>query len=112
MWALNRTINLKWDSWESYKFNLYSIDTKFNPLKAIYLISKRTNEWNHKFIYIWQTEDLSTRFDNHHKQSCFERNWYNCIWILQVKLQSDRDYIEKDLIKNNNPLSCNEIFNS
>lgn len=109
---LNRTITLKWKLWKEYTFNLYAKDTNFNSVKAIYLISKRSNEWNHTFIYIWQTEDLSTRFGNHHKQQCFEQNGYNCIGVMQIASQSDRDYIEKDLIEHNSPLSCNVTYNT
>lgn len=107
MVTLNKTKTLSGKSWTNYTFNLYTIDTSFNSVKAIYFVSKRTNEGFHTILYIWQTDDLKTRFINHHKQTCFNKNWWNCIWVMQVPKQSDRDLIEEDLISNYKP-TCNE----
>jgi len=108
MTDFNKTITLGGTSWKNYIFNLYSIDTSFNPVKAIYIVCELTeNNSKYSLIYIWQTDDLSTRFVSHHKQACFDRNWANCIGVLQVARQEDRDFIEKDLISRYKPM-CNE----
>ncbi len=61
-----------------YQFEAYSWDTAFDEVGAVYIITGRTVKpeggVTHARIYIGQTADLSERFDNHHKISCFERH--------------------------------------
>lgn len=86
-------------SWKKYTFNVYLSNTEFKNVGGVYLISKRNHETRkHNFIYIGQTQDLSTRFDNHHRQDCFDRHWYNCISVHSENNETVRLQIEKDLI--------------
>ena len=101
------TIELTGVSSKKYTFNVYSSDTSFKAIGAVYLISKRNHiNRNHDFIYIWETGDLSTRFDNHHRQSCFDKNWYNCISVYTENNEDERLEIETDLIDKYDP-PCN-----
>ncbi len=103
------TISLNGCSGKIYSFNIYSIDTSFNALGAVYYISKRSNE-NHSHIYLGITEDLSTRFNNHHKQACFDKLKANCISVLLNSSEKDRKKIEEDILCNYN-FPCNEVNN-
>lgn len=77
----------------------------------MYVFTKRTEKQDgsgtHAIIYIGKTEDLSTRFDNHHKEDCIFKHGANKICVRQVDFENERDIIEKDLIKNYNPV-CND----
>lgn len=102
------TIELTWISGKKYTFIVYSSDTVFKAIGGIYMISKRNNqEKTHKFIYIWETGDLSTRFSNHHRQSCFDQRWYNCISVYLEDDEDERLIIEEDLIDEYD-LPCNK----
>lgn len=111
MSIINNNVTLNGVSKKQYTFKLYTLDTKFNPVKAIYSVWKLiNNNTAYRPLYIWQTNSLSDRFQGHHKQSCFDRNQANCIWVMQISKQEDRDYIEEDLLWKYN-LVCNTQLN-
>lgn len=99
----------KGKSGRSYSFEVYPIGTAFKALGAVYAFTKRivTNGvGNHDFIYIGLTNDLSTRFDNHHKDACIEKSGANCISVHLNNTESQRLDIETDLCRLHNP-PCN-----
>ncbi|MCY3645600.1 MAG: hypothetical protein OXH07_01315 [Chloroflexi bacterium] len=57
-----------------YRYEIYPIGTSFNALPGNYIFAKinTSNRW--AAIYAGETEDLSTRFDNHHQQACINRH--------------------------------------
>jgi hypothetical protein len=87
------------------------MDQRFNQVGGIYIITKRfmsdAGEFKHQFIYIGQTEDYSTRFDDHHKAGCFARNGATCICTLLEDDEDIRFAIETDLIRQFAP-PCND----
>jgi excinuclease UvrABC nuclease subunit len=104
------TLDLTGSSGKKYKFYVYELGTSFKKVGGVYAITKRTSSQgsnSHSVIYIGKTDDLSERFDNHHKQDCVDKNGANRICVRQVESEADRDSIEKDLIKNYQP-KCNE----
>ncbi len=105
------TIEFTGESGGKYKFYVYALNTSFQVVGGLYVFTKRTEKQDgtgtHEIIYIGKTEDLSTRFHNHHKSDCISKNGANRICVRQVNLEKDRDSIEKDLIKHYNPV-CNE----
>ena len=104
------TLTLTGASGAKYTFNVYPYDTEFKEIAAVYYISKRTEKadgtGNHTNIYVGQTEDLSTRFDDHHDESCFKRNGANCKSILAESSKKRRLEIEADLVSALTP-PCN-----
>lgn len=101
--------NWKGSSGASYSFQIYPIETNFKALGAVYIFTKRTvanGNGSHDFIYIGQTEDLSTRFDNHHKAACITKNGANCISVHLNSNESKRLEIETDLCRLHKP-PCN-----
>ncbi len=106
-------LTLKGCSGKEYTFGVYTIDTTFKAIGGVYYISKRTvsnNKGSHHKIYIGITEDLSARFNNHHKASCFKKYNANCISVLVENIKSNREEIERDLLCNYN-FPCNEQLN-
>jgi len=92
-------------SGKQYSFKMYPWGTQFKALGAVYLI---LHEGNPRFdlLYVGQTDDLSTRFDNHHKQPCFDRNRRTHIAVLVEQSEAARLRIESDLIQKYKP-GCN-----
>lgn len=106
------TIAFTGASGATYDFDVYPWGTGFKKdYGAVYFVTKRGKNaeggYSHTRIYLGETEDLSTRFDNHHKQDCFDRNEANCICIHGEQDESARLRIEKDLIDKYHP-PCND----
>jgi len=104
------TITLTGVSGASYTFNIYPWGTSFRAVAAVYAVTKRYTDskrgHTHTVLYVGQTEDLSTRFDNHHKAACFTRNGANCICTDPEESESTRREVETDLIESYKP-RCN-----
>lgn len=106
------TVSFTGASGKKYDFNAYSWGTSFKQsYGAVYFITKRSKNpkggYSHTEIYVGQTEDLSTRFDDHHKQNCFNRYNANCICIYGEQNENTRLEIEQDLLDNYD-LPCND----
>ena len=107
--SANQPQTLTGKSGKKYKFLVYALGTEFKPVGAVYAITKRVPNragGSHTVIYIGQTADLSERFDDHHKATCFTRNGANCIGVHQEASEARRLAIEKDLIDAYDP-PCN-----
>lgn len=90
-----------------YEFELYDFPPHFKKhIGAVYIISKDTNDGNHKPIYIGITEDISERFDNHHKMDRILKYDPTHIGIYFESNEQKRLEIETDLIKGLKP-PCN-----
>lgn len=101
------SVSLTGASGHSYNFEVFPWQTQFNRVGAVYCVLKRKPEGNYTILYIGHTGDLSTRFDDHHKQLCFDRNRKTHIGIHPEPTESRRLAIERDLLGNYNPL-CND----
>lgn len=105
------TIDLKGKSGKTFSFYIYDLTTTFKAVGGVYVFTKATtntdNSITHEIIYVGMTEDLSTRFTNHHKKDCYTKKGANRICVRQVEQQTDREQLEKDLILNYNP-HCND----
>lgn len=97
-----------------YEFIIYTLDTEFKAVGGIYIFTKRYKDgdkYSHTFIYCGKTDDLSTRFDNHHKAACIKKNNANCLCVMSVSTEKERTAIEKDILEGNDFI-CNEVLNS
>ena len=105
------TITFTGVSGARYQFDVYPFGASFKDIGVIYVITNRhPNErggYSHHRIYIGQTEDLSERFDNHHKYDCFVRENANCICVFGLDSEDRRLDIESDLLDNYSP-PCND----
>ncbi len=93
-------------SGEKYEFIVYLWGTPFKSLGGIYLVLKKTTNGKYDILYVGQTGDMSTRFDDHHKQGCFDRNGKTHIAVKVEAVEKTRLAIERDLIDNYNS-PCN-----
>jgi len=104
------TMTLTGKSGKSYEFAVYSRDTSFKELGAVYLQSKRTVKakggGSHEFIYIGETGDLSKRPLNHERKPCFDKHGSNCVSIYLESNEQKRLDIETDLRRAYDP-PCN-----
>lgn len=117
---LNKTTTLKSSTGKEYVFQLYSFDD-FNDLKgffdedpALYLFTRRYIDggtYHHVYIYLGETCNLNSRFNDHHKEKCIRRNNANCIGVYRFggteKVRKDS---ENDLLDANR-FPCNEANN-
>ena len=103
------TVSFTGLSKKQYVFDVWKTDQQFRDTGAIYAISRRYpngNTYSHDVAYFGQTEDLSARFEDHHKQDCFEEHGANCICTLVENDEDLRCAIETDLIRAYKP-PCN-----
>ncbi|MHB1862232.1 MAG: GIY-YIG nuclease family protein [Gemmatimonadaceae bacterium] len=97
------TVILKGRSGATYGFTVYPIDTKFKAVGAVYTILQSSSDG---IIYIGQTGDLSERFDDHHKATCFARHGASFIGVHGETSERNRLAIETDLVQHYGP-PCN-----
>ena len=104
------TIQFTGQSGAVFKFEIYPSSVDFNEVGGVYFVTKRTENseggFSHSRIYVGQTSDLSTRFDDHHRKHCFEKHQANCICVYVEEDERTRLSIEKDLRRKHNP-PCN-----
>lgn len=96
----------------SYVFDVYTADTKFNDVDALYVFTKRTVDQNgsgsHKLLYIGETDELGRRINSHEKWECVNSNGCNCICIHRETDDRKRLAKETDLRKANPDTPCND----
>ncbi len=105
------TLSVSGQSGSTYDFKIYPLGTTFDPVAAVYLITKRTpvsgDGGAHIYIYIGETNDLSTRLNEHHKADCFENHNANCICIHKEDREQKRLRIKNDIYRRCQP-HCND----
>lgn len=105
----NTTLTLSGLSGKQYIFNLYTFDSflelkdAFKPIPALYLFTKRwlrdADSFSHDLVYLGETGDLSSRFDNHHRETCIVSRSANCIGIFSTtSVEKDRRLFEEDIL--------------
>ncbi len=107
--AKEDTVTVTGASGRKYDFDVYPWGQIFNPVGGVYLILKKRSGVNvtYDILYVGQTGDLSQRFDDHHKQGCFDRNGKTHIGVHVESSEQVRLSIERDLIANYTPI-CND----
>ena len=96
------TITAIGKSGTKYEFQVFPWGTSFNAVAAVYLVLKK-QAGKYPVLYVGETEDLKERFENHHKQGCFDRNGKTHVGVLQEGIGTRRLRIEADLVANYNP---------
>jgi hypothetical protein len=94
-----------------FEFVAYPWDEDIKPIGAVYVITKCTPEpgghLHYSPIYVGQTHDLSTHFDNHDKTDCLARYGANCVCVLAVNDARLRAEVVSEIRKQYN-LICND----
>lgn len=105
------TIDYKGLSGKTYTFNIYDLNSSWNEVSVVYLVTRAFTKENgklyHSLIYIGQTDNLKERFSNHHKQNCFNIKNANRLCLIVENNEAVRLQIESDLIKGNKA-PCND----
>ena len=105
--ADERTIDWKGISGKEYRYRIYPIGTTFKKVPGNYVFAKETKQGTFLPIYIGETDDLSERFDNHHKMPCVVENGATHITVHVGETSATvRRTEEKDLREKYNPI-CN-----
>lgn len=98
-------ITLSGKSGEKYLFQAWSLETRFKPLAAVYLVTKRArstgtyNRASHDSIYIGQTANLADPFSTHARFECFAKHGANCVCIHPLESEERRIAVENDLLE-------------
>lgn len=107
------SFEIKGKSGKSYSLEIFTMDTSFPSVGGIYIFTNRTKNtsgnFTHELVYCGRAEDLSTRFNNHHKDDCIKRN-ANCICVMRLDSNEGRIATENDILDGNN-FKCNEVRN-
>ena len=103
------TISLAGKSGKSYSFEKYILNTNFNALGGLYLFTRAADNTNY-LLYLGHTQDLSSRFTNHHKEQCIDKNGGTHISVCVINDEKKRLEAEKDILSNYN-FTCNEVNN-
>ena len=96
-----QTIDWPGLSGREYRYYIYPIGTPFNAVPGNYIFAKETSQGRYRPIYIGETEDLSERFDNHHKMPCIRLQGATHIHVHQndggvaVRRLEERDLVGK-----------------
>ena len=95
----------------TYNFGVYTTDTVFIDVGAVYIFSKRVigsdGRGTHTLLYIGQTSSLEDRIPYHEKWPCVQQYGVNCICVHQDDDTNSRIAKENDLLAVNNP-PCNK----
>ena len=101
-------------SGEKYYFKAWPLATRFNPLGAVYFITKRVfadktyRRASHESIYIGQTADLTAPLGSPPELGCFEKNGANCICVYVDASEERRVAIAQDLLAAHRT-TCNDM---
>ena len=90
---------------KTYPFGVYSKNTRFKAVVAIYAFLPTDNH----VLYIGQTTDLSTRFNDHHKWIEAARVGLVMIGVCTQVTVLMVDVVERRLIEHYRP-RCNELL--
>lgn len=91
-------------SGEKYRFQVWSLETRFRPLAAVYFVTKRARDnstysrASHESIYIGQTANLADPFATQMQFDCFRKHGANCICIYLLEDEQQRVAVENDLL--------------
>lgn len=101
-------------SGEKYYFKAWALGTRFNPLGAVYFITRRVfadktyRRASHESIYIGETADLTAPLGAPPQLACFEKNNANCICVYVDANEERRRTIVQDLLATHRT-TCNDI---
>ena len=102
-----KNITLNGASRRTFSFQVFPWSTNLKQSGAVYAVLKQTPTGHYSIIYLGQTSDLNKRFENHHKQDCFDQNGKTHLAVYPVPTESRRFDIETDLLRSYKPV-CND----
>ena len=98
------------ESGRDYAFAAYPRETRFKPIAAVYVITKREanaeGRASHTRLYVGHTDNLQGQPFNHGREHCFDRKHANCVCVFPENDLDRRLAIEIDLRRAYEP-PCN-----
>lgn len=100
-------------SGEKYYFKAWPLQTRFNPLGAVYFVTKRVfsdknyRRASHESIFIGQTPDLTVPLATPLQLACFEKQGANCICVFVDASEERRLAVAQDLLAAHST-TCND----
>ena len=114
MASYNETVTFTGKSGSKYTFKAYTMGEECKDESGIYIFAKRTIQTNglgsYVPVYIGRAKSFESRFYNHHKDDCIDKNKANAICLMNVSKEEERVRIETDLLSAYNT-KCNEVNN-
>lgn len=114
---LHRPITLVGASGQEYILHLFQFEDfddikgSFSPVGGIYVFLRwEIFKKEFKLIYCGKTENLQTRYYNHHAEDCIRNSFARHFAVVQVEDEEERIAIEEDLLANYD-FSCNVQLN-
>lgn len=114
---LQTTIKLAGASGQEYTLHLFQFedfnDLKgfFDPVGGIYVFLRwEIFKRDFRLVYCGKTDNLHTRYNNHHAETCIRNSFARHYAVVQVDDKSDRTAIEEDLLAQYD-FSCNVQLN-
>src|ERR1044072_9361207 len=84
-----------------YNFEVFPIDVEFEPVPAVYVISKRKidarGKGHHTLVCIGQTDSIVNELKKHKKGKCVKQLKANVVSLLVNDEEKERVKIEEDL---------------
>ena len=110
------TFSIQGKSGNKHTFGIYAIGTPFSSTGGVYIFTRRHQDTHgkhtHQIVYCGITGDLSTRFNNHHKETEIKKNNANCICVMFENSEKQRANIEADILTcTDNKFPCNDLLN-
>ncbi len=95
--AMHPTVTLTARSGTSYHLTVFPFGTPLPAVGGVYAIMRDEGaRWT--VLYIGQTGDLSSRFDNHHHAMAFRRQRATHIAAIGIPHEDRRRQVEADLV--------------
>jgi hypothetical protein len=87
--------NFRGISGHSHRFDVYTADSFFADISAVYVFAKRVTDITP--LYIGESGELGTRMKSHEKWPCVKQHGCTHICVLEIEGEEQRKAIETDI---------------
>jgi len=97
------TVVFSGKSGAKYRFEVWPMDTRFKPVAAVYVVTRREvttgtfSRAGHEQLYLGQTPDISAPLGTEAQLAWFGANGANCVCVYAVESEERGAAIKKDL---------------
>jgi len=103
-------LTLSGNTYVAYDFDVFPIDAKFQPVAAVYAVTRRTGRGGaqeHEVLYVGEADRLPEDFADHPKADCFRSHNADCVGVLRQEAADSRRATVADLVAQLKP-PCND----
>lgn len=93
-----KTIDWPGKSGQKYRYWIHKLPPNFKKASGNYIFAKEASPGQWTPVYVGQTDDLSERFDDHHKARCISQSGATHIHAHTTPSKQERLDEESDLI--------------